>query len=107
VEIATYALDDNTRVKFEIDPEPGFSPASPDQVLGKVQRAIEPLVETAKAVLDKVKEARPDQVEVKFGVKVTGGADWIVARAAGEGNFEIKLTWSRDEHKVGTGAHER
>jgi hypothetical protein len=32
-------------------------------------------VEAAKAVLDKVKEARPDEVELKFGIKVSGGAN--------------------------------
>ena len=32
----------------------------------------------------------------KFGVKVTGEANWVVAKAATEGNFEIKLNWSPD-----------
>jgi hypothetical protein len=30
---------------------------------------------------------------VTFGVKVSGGMDWLIARAASEANFEIKLTW--------------
>lgn len=30
-----------------------------------------------------------------FGIKVSGGADWFVAEAAGEASFEIKLTWAR------------
>jgi Trypsin-co-occurring domain 1 len=53
--------------------------------------------------LDKVKEARPDGVELKFGIKVTGGVSWLVAKAAGEGNFEITLTWSRPVHHGAAG----
>ncbi len=104
MEIATYTLDDATKVRFEVDPEPGFSLAGPDQVAGRVRDAAGPAIETAKAVLEKVREARPDQVEVRFGVKVSGGSDWIVAKAAGEASFEITLSWIREEHKAGVGA---
>ena len=60
-----------------------------------MQEAVTPAVDAARAVLEKVKEAAPDQVELKFGVKVSGGATWLVARAASEANFEITLTWTR------------
>jgi hypothetical protein len=93
-QIVTYRVDDSTTVKFEIEPAGGFQPASPDQVLGRIRDAIAPAVEAAKAVLDKVKEVRPDRVELRFGVKASGGANWLVAKAAGEGNFEIALIWS-------------
>ena len=43
-----------------------------------------------------MKEIKPGGVEVKFGVKVTGEANWVVAKAATEGSFEITLTWERD-----------
>lgn len=100
-QVVTYRVDDATTVKFEIEPTEGFHPAGPDQVLGKVQEAVGPAVEAAKAVLDKVKEARPDEVELKFGIKVSGGANWLVAKAAGEANFEVSLTWSRPVHQAG------
>jgi Trypsin-co-occurring domain 1 len=95
-QIVTYRVDESTTARFEIDPTEGFRPAGPDQVLGWVKEAVTPAVEAAKAVLEKVKEARPDQVELKFGVKVSGGTNWLVAKAAGEGNFEVTLLWSRD-----------
>ena len=31
--------------------------------------------------------------DAKVGIKVTGTANWVVARAATEGNFEVTLTW--------------
>jgi len=42
----------------------------------------------------KVKEAAPDKIEVKFGIKVSGTANWLIAKAATEGNFDITLTWT-------------
>ena len=92
-QVVTYRLDESTLVRFEVEPPEGFRPASPDQIAGQVREAIAPAVETAKAVLEKVKEIGPDQVELKFGVKVSGGAQWLVAKAAAEANFEITLSW--------------
>ena len=94
-QVVTYRVDDSTTVKFEIEPAEGFRPAGPEEVLGRVQQAVEPAVKTAKAVLEKVKEARPDEVELKFGIKVSGGASWLVAKAAGEANFDVTMKWSR------------
>jgi hypothetical protein len=93
-QIAKYQLDDSTTVGFEFDPGPGFHQAGTKEFVGQVRKAVEPAVEAAKAVLEKVKEIKPDGVEVKFGVKVTGEANWVVAKAATEGNFEITLNWS-------------
>jgi hypothetical protein len=96
-QVVTYRVDDATTVKLEIDPAAGFQPAGGSgEVLGRIQEAIGPAVEAAKAVLEKVKETRPDEVEVKFGVKASGEASWLVAKAAAEGNFEVTLTWRRE-----------
>jgi hypothetical protein len=99
-QIAIYRVDESTTVKFEIDPIEGFRPAGPDQVVGRINEAVMPAVEAAKAVLEKVKEVRPEQVELKFGIKVSGGATWLVAKAAGEANFEVTLTWSHDVRRA-------
>jgi hypothetical protein len=95
-QIVTYLVNDSTGVRFEIEPGDGFRPADAGKVLGKVSEAIGPAVEAAKAVLAKAKEVQPDELEVRFGVKVTGGADWIIAKAAGEGSFEITFRWKHD-----------
>ena len=96
-QVVTYRVDDATTVRMEIEPTEGFQPASPGEVAGRIREAITPAVEAAKVVLEKVKETLPDQIEVKFGVKASGGASWLVAKAAAEGNFEVTLTWSRRE----------
>ena len=93
-EVVTYQLDDAMQVRFEIEPPEGFRPAGAWEVFGRVREAVAPAIEAAREVLEKAKEIRPDGVEVRFGVKVSGGANWLVAKVAGEGNFEITLTWS-------------
>jgi Trypsin-co-occurring domain 1 len=95
-QVVRYQLDDSTVVGFEIEPGPGFHQAGTREFVGQVRKAVGPAVEAAKAVLEKVKEIKSDGVEVKFGVKVTGEASWVVAKAATEGSFEITLTWSGD-----------
>jgi len=102
-QVAKYQLDDSTVVGFEFEPGPGFHQAGAKEFVGQVSRAVEPAVEAAKAVLEKVKEIKPDGVEVKFGVKVTGEANWVVAKAATEASFEITLTWSPDPAQPSAG----
>jgi hypothetical protein len=93
-QVVTYQLDDSTVVGFEFDPGPGWRQAGTKDFAGQVRKAVTPAVEAAKAVLEQVKGIAPDGVELKFGVKVTGEANWIVAKAATEGSFEITLSWS-------------
>ena len=76
----TYVLDDETVVQFEIEETDTFRPVGAEEVVGRVREAVRPAVEAARAVLDRVREVRPAQVEVKFGVKATGTAPWLVAR---------------------------
>ncbi|TDD75367.1 hypothetical protein E1293_28420 [Actinomadura darangshiensis] len=92
-EVARYELDDGTRVAFEIVPGDGFRPAGAADVAGRVRDAVDPAVRAARVVLERLKEAAPDEVEVKFGIKVSGKANWVVAKASTDANFEVKLVW--------------
>lgn len=92
-EVATYWVDSETMVRFEVEPTDQWSDVSPDVAIGQLQAAVAPAVEGARAVLEKVKEMAPDEIEVKFGIKASGTMNWLVAKAASEGNFEITLTW--------------
>ncbi|OUD03686.1 hypothetical protein CA983_08265 [Streptomyces swartbergensis] len=91
--MVSYALDDGTAVQFEVEPTGDWHPVGADEAAGRVRDAAGPAVEAARTVLDRVAALRPDQIQVKFGVKVNGTASWIVAKAATEANFEITLTW--------------
>lgn len=92
-EVVRYALDDGSVVLFEIEPVAGFAEAGTDRVIGRVREAVGPAVRAAREVLDQVREHGPRAVEVKFGIKVSGKMDWLVAKAATEGSFEVTLKW--------------
>lgn len=91
--VVKYQLDDQTMVQFEIDPPPGFRPAGAEEIAGRVREAVTPAVEAARVVLDRARHARPDEVKLKFGIKVSGGANWLVAKATSEANFQVEMTW--------------
>ncbi len=60
--VVSYALDDGTVVRFEIEPSAGFRPAGPDEIAGRILEAVAPAVEGAQAVLARVQEAAPDKI---------------------------------------------
>lgn len=91
--VVRYALDEQTTVGFEIEPLPGFRQAGADELVGDLRKALAPAVEGARAVLDKVRETSPDEIQVKFSIKVSGSMSWLIAKAATEGNFEVTVTW--------------
>jgi hypothetical protein len=93
--VVSYGVGDDTVVQFEVVPSREWVDASPDphRVIEQVKAAVEPAVQSARAVLERARAMGPDEVEVKFGIKVSGTATWLVAKAATEGNFEITMTW--------------
>ncbi len=90
----SYELDDGTRVEFETEPVDGWREVGAEEVIARISEAVAPLVDGAAAVLDRLKAVAPDDIEITFGVKVSGTANWVIAKAATEGNFGVKLTWS-------------
>lgn len=92
-EVVRYTLDNGVGVAFEFEAPYGYRPASAEDVVGRIRLAVTPAVEAARVVIEKAREAAPDEVEVKFGIKVSGEANWWVAKASSEGNFEVTMTW--------------
>lgn len=92
-QIVTYRVDDETTVDIEIDPADGFVQAGVGDVVGQVRDAAESAIKAARVVLQQARELSPESVQVRFGIRVSGKVDWLVARAATEGNFEVTLSW--------------
>jgi hypothetical protein len=101
-QVVTYGVDDDVIVSVEIEPVEGFAPAGVDEIAGQVRAAVQPAVAAARAVLEQAKALAPSGVQVKFGVKVTGTANWLVAKAATEGNFEVTLSWNPEARPPAT-----
>jgi hypothetical protein len=92
--IVSYALDDQTTATFEIEAGDGFHPVGSETAVARVREAVQPAVEAARTVLDQVAAMKPGEVQLKFGIKVNGTANWLIAKAATEANFEVTLTWA-------------
>jgi hypothetical protein len=92
-QVVTYRVDDETTVDIEIAPIAGYLPAGVGDVVGRVRAAAAPAVKAARVVLAEVRQLSPDGVQVRFGIKVSGQATWLLARASTEGNFEVTLSW--------------
>ncbi|AJP00842.1 hypothetical protein TU94_04485 [Streptomyces cyaneogriseus subsp. noncyanogenus] len=92
-QVVSYALDDETVVRFEIEPTDQFHQVGAGEIVGQVREAVRPAVEAARAVLDQAVALHPAEVQVTFGVKVSGTANWLVAKASTDANFEVSLVW--------------
>lgn len=93
----SYEVSDDVIVQIELNTAEGFVPAGGrDAVVGTVLDAVGPAVEGARIVLERIREIGPTEVEVKFGIKVTGELNWLISRASSDANFEVTLKW--DSH---------
>jgi hypothetical protein len=102
---------DGAEVEFDVDPARlgdrwHNASAGPGDIAGAVKDAVGPAVEAAKVVLDRIREISPGSAEVKFGITVSGGVNWGIAKASGEGSFEVTLTWPGSGGAVGAAAAE-
>ena len=90
---------------IETTPVAGSEPtsridAAVDRVGGAFSRAQAAIVEIASSTVETlekaaVRAARPDQVEVEFGLKFSAKGDVIVAGAAGEATLKVTLVYRR------------
>ncbi|MEU4360483.1 CU044_2847 family protein [Promicromonospora sp. NPDC023987] len=64
--------------------------------LGAMAERVRPVVEGMVSSFRSATDA-PDEIEVTFGVSLSSEADVVVSRAAAEANFQVSLTWRRDD----------
>jgi hypothetical protein len=92
-------------VLVETTPVAGTEPTSRvdsavEHVGGAFDRAQAALLEIAAATVESVRQAaaraaRPDQLEIEFGLKFSAKGDVIIAGAAGEATLNVKLTYQK------------
>ena len=103
-ELVRFPLAGGGSVLVEIDERPGVSPAGRGSgVLREARTTFEKAVgevrEAAAAALAQFTEMTraPDEVELKFGIKLDAEVGAIIARTGIQGQFEVKLKWRRTE----------
>lgn len=102
-----FPLADGGSVVVEVEVEPGLERASaPSGVLRKAtttfEHALSEVRAAAGAALAQFRDLGPDEVELKFGVKLDAQAGAVIARTGLQGQFEVKLKWVRGEAAAST-----
>lgn len=103
-QLTQFSLEDGTTFLVEVeDPESeSIERVSvlPGQTVVKAQQTFEKALDTIKPVaatiISKLKEIKTpaDEVQVKFGIKLTADAGAVFTSIGGEVNYEITLKWS-------------
>ncbi|MDT7798231.1 MAG: hypothetical protein QOI78_1664 [Actinomycetota bacterium] len=101
-ELVRFALQQGGDVVVEVDTGPATARVSrrEDLVLdAKVsfERALGAVKDAASAALGQFQAMtrKPDEVEIKFGIKLSAEAGAVIAKTGLDGQFEVKLKWKR------------
>lgn len=103
-ELVRFPLAEGGSILVEVDERPGISRAgrSSTRVLQEARATFEQAIagvrDAAAAALAQFTEMTraPDEVELKFGLKLDAEAGAVIARTGVQGQFEVKLRWRRD-----------
>lgn len=101
-ELARFELAEGGDVVIEVDTAPATSRVSrrDDLVLEakhSFERALGAVRDAASAALGQFQAMtrKPDEIEIKFGVKLSAEAGAVIAKTGVDGQLEVKLTWKR------------
>ncbi|MBN6039152.1 CU044_2847 family protein [Amycolatopsis sp. 195334CR] len=104
-EFVRFPLDDGGSVLVEVEvPHSVERAGRPKNMLREAgvsfERALDEVRGAAGAALEKFRSMGPDEVELKFGVKLDAQAGAVIAKTGLQGQFEVKLKWLRDPAAV-------
>jgi hypothetical protein len=70
-----------------------------DKASDTFESALENVRSAAEGILEQLRSLAqpPDEVAVEFGVKMSAETGAIIAKASGEANFKINLTWKKSD----------
>ena len=95
----TYTTSRGDNVRLEIErSDDGFMPVSGERPLGRLTDLFSPVFSAVEALVREAAVIRPDEVVVRFGIKLTGGGQAIVSKNVNDSNFEISLSWKANEN---------
>jgi hypothetical protein len=101
-ELVRFELANGGSVVAELDESPSASRAGRPGVLvtakGTLDSALTEVRDAAAAALTQFQEMtqKPDEVEVKFGVKLDVHAGAVIARTGMQGHIEVTLKWKQE-----------
>ena len=97
-EFMRFTLDDGSQVLFEsAESDLVALHGGPPDVRdgGKLTAQLQGVAEAAEEVAGSLRARLvPDEVNLEFGLKVSGGVNWFFAKAQGEGTIKVTLKWA-------------
>lgn len=104
-ELVQFTLKDGSKILVEVEKyqtgglkpiarEPGQIAAKAKETFEDAMANLQPMITAIKEKIDTINELA-DEVEVKFGVKLTSEVGAILASVGGEVNYEITLKWQK------------
>jgi hypothetical protein len=107
--LAQFQLDDGSTVLFEIpEPDTGSALAEVSRDMGErvyeakqtLDQALSQVQPVANLVLSRLKTGLTtpaDEVQVKFGLKLSANSSVIFSSVGGDLNFEVTLKWTKPQ----------
>lgn len=101
--LVTFPVEGGGTLAVEVDEgvQAGVVRASrPGEIVAEAQQTLESALDrvmpAAQAMIGRVRalSAKPDEVQVAFGVKLSAEAGAILAKAGGEANLTVTLKWN-------------
>ncbi|MEV7907693.1 CU044_2847 family protein [Streptomyces anulatus] len=100
-ELVRFDLDgDEGAVLVELDPDPGLERLSRredglTQAKISFENALTNVRDAASSALKQFRTMAtpPDEVEIRFGVKLSASAGAVIAKTGTEGHFEVTIKW--------------
>ncbi len=106
-ELVAVPLENGGVIVVEMDhAEAGVVKAGrPGQIVGKavqtLEAALESVTPVAQAVLATLRQARPQEVTVEFGLTLSAEAGAIIAKTSSGCHLTVTLHWERDDDPAG------
>jgi hypothetical protein len=98
-------LANGASVLVETDEQPratvrgGRTADSVDTAATTLEASVDRIAPVSRAIVERMRAAvdgGPREVVVEFGLSVRAEAGLVVARAAGEANFSVRVTWQKE-----------
>lgn len=83
------------QVRVETETSEGHHDSGPSEKSGiDLEEQLYPLLETARYMMQQMRQMGPQEVELSFGIKVNGERNFLaIARNGAEAQFNIKMAW--------------
>jgi Trypsin-co-occurring domain 1 len=65
-----------------------------------LEELLEPVVEASRTLLEGLRKASPDGVEVAFGVELTAETGAVITKVGGGCHLTVKLVWTKSESDI-------